>query len=335
MACVAVMVSFAKKLEQCWYSSPPLVLLPVEGFYRSVVSIRRWAYKCGLLSSECLGVPVVIVGNINVGGTGKTPLTIYLARLLRDVGFRPGIITRGYGGQAQHWPQLVQPGSDPVMVGDEPVILAERSDCPVMAGPDRVDSAQRLINEHGCNLIMSDDGLQHYRLNRSIEIVVVDGERRFGNGHCLPVGPLREPLKRLADVDFIVVNGVTENKNEYGMQLKATQLCAVSNSKTISIESCRGKSVHAVAGIGNPDRFFSQLRNFGLNVIEHPFEDHHLFSSQDLNFGDDLLVLMTEKDAVKCRAFADDRHWYLPVDACIDDDFGIKLLDKIGVDVNG
>ncbi len=314
------------KLEQRWYSGPfPFACLPLEGVYRLVTAIRRVAYRIGVFRSYDLGVPVIIVGNINVGGTGKTPLTTYLVELLKAQGYSPGIITRGYGGKAGQWPQLVTDESDPQMVGDEPVLLAKRCDCPIVAGPNRVEAGKRLLAEYSCDVILSDDGLQHYRLNRQLEIVVLDGVRRFGNGHCLPAGPLREPLSRLSSVDFIVANGEAMT-GEFSMQLQPNIALSLFGSSSRDLSSWRGAVVHAVAGIGNPSRFFNMLRGLGLDVIEHAFADHYEFQSDDIQFADGLPVLMTEKDAVKCMGFADESHWVVPVTAELSDDFSKSLL---------
>lgn len=314
------------KLEQRWYSGPlPIALLPIEGLYRAITAVRRLAYRGGLFRSYALPVPVVIVGNISVGGTGKTPLTTYLVDLLKANGYTPGIITRGYGGKAKQWPQLVTAYSDSLLVGDEPVLLAQRCACPVVAGPNRVEAGLRLLNEYSCNIILSDDGLQHYRLRRQVEIVVLDGERRFGNEHCLPVGPLREPLSRLSLVDFVVANGKAM-PGEVSMQLQSGDAISLLTGGTEALLAWRDKTVHAVAGIGNPLRFFNMLRSQGLDVIEHAFPDHHQFCEVDICFDDGLPVLMTEKDAVKCMGFCDETHWAVPVEARLSTGFSDKLL---------
>jgi tetraacyldisaccharide 4'-kinase len=290
-------------------------LLPLAGLYCLLMALRRLAYRLGVLRAQRLSVPVIVVGNITVGGTGKTPLVIWLAQLLREQGWRPGIVTRGYGGNARSWPQQVMPDSDPRAVGDEPVLLARHAGCPVMAGPDRVADADRLVLEHQCNVIVSDDGLQHYRLGRDIEIALVDGARRYGNGRCLPAGPLREPLKRLRAVQARVANGEAQN-GEIGMQLKTEALYNLRSGANVSLaEFGTGDPVHAVAGIGHPARFFQHLRGLGFVVIEHAFADHHAFRPEDIDFPPHTRVIMTEKDAVKCQAYARDYHWYLTVKA--------------------
>ena len=319
-----------KRLVQQWYSpQASLWLLPLSWLFSLLVVLRRLAYRARLLRSHRLPVPVIVVGNITVGGTGKTPLVAWLVRVLQQEGYRPGIITRGYGGLAQQWPQHVRPDSDPVAVGDEPVLLAQRCQCPIAAAPDRVLAARQLLQHSDCNILISDDGLQHYRLRRDVEIVVVDGARRFGNGHCLPAGPLREPLSRLKQVDYVVANGVAAH-GEFAMELLPGALRALSDpDKAISLSDLHGQQIHAVAGIGNPARFFELLKSGGLSVIEHPFPDHHSFVAADLAFADGLPLLMTEKDAVKCRRYADERMWYLPVEAQLDDSFAAQLLQQV------
>jgi tetraacyldisaccharide 4'-kinase len=256
------------------------------------------------------------VGNLTVGGTGKTPLVIWLCAQLRAWGFHPGVVARGYGGNSPEWPCAVSPQSDPREVGDEPVVIFTATGCPVSVGPDRVHAARALLRTGSVNVIVSDDGLQHYRLARDIEICVVDAARRFGNGRCLPAGPLREPVSRLATVDMTIFNGEPQ-ANALHMQVHAANLRNLATGAQISLaELPRDQTVHAVAGIGNPARFFDLLRNEGLTIIEHPFPDHHVFDAADLDFGDmQAPVLMTAKDAVKCRAFAQPWHWALDVTA--------------------
>lgn len=317
-------------LEKRWYSaSIPLLLLPFEGLFRLLVLLRRFAFRLGLKASYALPVPVIVVGNISVGGTGKTPLVVWLVSLLQKAGYQPGIVTRGYGGKAERWPQQVRPDSDPQTVGDEPVMLAQRCACPIVAAPDRVAAAKLLLKHTNCNLIVTDDGLQHYRLKRDIEIVVVDGERRFGNGHCLPAGPLREPQSRLDEVDFVVANGLA-GRGEFAMSLEQAGLKSLENDgHSKSIEELAGQRVHALAGIGNPQRFFQLLRSRGLEVIEHSFPDHHDYHAQDLDFQDSLPILMTEKDAVKCRRFANQQMWYVPVNAHLPEPMALRLLQML------
>ncbi len=256
---------------------------------------------------------MVVVGNLTVGGTGKTPLVLWTVARLREAGYRPGVVTRGYGGRAPSWPQRVAADSDPVRVGDEAVLLARRGGCPVAAAPDRVAAARLLTETQGCDVVVADDGLQHYRLARAVEVVVVDGERRLGNGRCLPAGPLREPRGRLRGADFVVVRG-QGGAGEWSMDYLPGALRRVADDATAGAPEA-GSRVHGVAGIGAPGRFFAQLRALGWEVVEHPFPDHHPFRPGDLDFAEPLPVIMTEKDAVKCAPFAAPQHWYLPVTA--------------------
>lgn len=318
-------------LERHWYRKTPvsLLLLPVSWLYCALMALRRGLYHRKIFSSAKLPAPVIVVGNITVGGTGKTPFVIWLAGFLQRQGLRPGIVLRGYRGKAADWPQDVTPRHDPDIVGDEAVMLARRSECPVAADPDRVRGARFLISEHRCNVIVSDDGLQHLRLARDIEVVVIDGERRFGNGYCLPAGPLREPVRRLRDVALRVVNG-EPRAGELGMALTETGLCRVNAPDTrAAADAFRGEAVHAVAGIGHPARFFATLRKLGLEVIGHPFPDHHRFRPGDIRFDDRLPVIMTQKDAVKCERFAGDNVWYLAVEAQPDPRAGDEIWRRL------
>ncbi|MCK8516483.1 tetraacyldisaccharide 4'-kinase [Methylonatrum kenyense] len=289
------------------------LLWPLALLFRAVVGLRRLGFQSGLFRSQRLPVPVIVVGNIFVGGTGKTPLVLWLAETLRARGRRPGIVTRGYGGSASSWPQAVTAQSDPAQVGDEPVLLARRSSCPVMAGPDRVGSGLALIEHHGCDCLISDDGLQHYALQRDLEIVVIDGKRGLGNGFLMPAGPLREPPARLRSVNLLLSNGGPSAWTAHHFSLRldsARQL--VDGGTGRALTDFAGQEVHAVSGIGNPQRFFDALRTSGIKVIPHAFPDHHPFRSADLEFADGHPVLMTEKDAVKCEPFAKAHYWVVP-----------------------
>jgi tetraacyldisaccharide 4'-kinase len=319
-------------LADHWYSRNPLstALRPLSWLYRLLIAARRGCYSLGLRQITRLKAPVIVVGNVTVGGTGKTPFVIWLADTLAREGYAPGIVARGYRGRARHWPQQVRPDADPIMVGDEALVLARRCACPVAVGPDRVAAAEALLRYHRCDIIISDDGLQHYALGRDIEIVMIDGVRRFGNGYCLPAGPLREPVKRLEAADFVVVTGGAALRHEYPMTLHATALRNVRrDSLTFAPGQFPHRHIHAVAGIGHPARFFRQLKQLDFGLIEHAFPDHHDFSEQDLAFGDDLPVVMTEKDAVKCRRFCHDNCWYLAVDARPDERLETRLLAMI------
>ena len=305
-------------LERRWYAAqpPPRALRPLAALYGALAARRKARLQQHAIR---LGVPVIVVGNISVGGTGKTPFVIWLVQQLRAWGWNPGVISRGYGGRAPHYPLSVDADTDPALCGDEPLLIAQRARCPLVVAPDRVAAAQALLRAHAVNIIVADDGLQHYRLARDLEICVVDGRRGLGNGALLPAGPLREPPSRLDAVDLIIVNGggwahagVTP---QLDMQLVSAPLRHLRTQREQALPAFAGQRVHAVAGIGDPERFFSVLEAAGLGVTRHAFADHHRYCARDLDFGDALPVLMTEKDAVKCAAFADDRLWALPVAA--------------------
>lgn len=318
-------------LERIWYHGHPLawLLLPLSGLFWVMAAGRRLAYRFGLLRQQRLPVPVIVVGNISVGGTGKTPLVIWLAHFLKQQGWRPGIIARGYGGKAGSWPQQVRPDSDPVMVGDEPVLLARRTGCPVCVGPDRVAAGRELLRYAGCDLILTDDGLQHYRLGRNLEIAVLDGKRGLGNGFLLPAGPLREGAGRLRRVDAVVVNG-ERRRGRFGMRMSADDVQPVAGkAHGYKLAHFAGKTVHSVAGIGHPQRFFDSLRRAGIHIEPHLFADHHGFQAADIDFGDEKPVLMTEKDAVKCQRFADHRHWQVRVSAEPEPGFSTWLKQQL------
>jgi len=306
-----------------------VLLWPLSLLFGLAARVRRLLYLHGLRCSEAVPVPLIVVGNITVGGAGKTPLVARLVDLLRDAGYQPGVISRGYGGQSAQWPQQVRADSNPRLVGDEPVLLARRCRCPIVVGPDRVAAARALLDTHGCNVILSDDGLQHYRLQRDLEIAVVDGFRRLGNGACLPAGPLREPPSRLREVDFVVGNGAARG-DEYLMSLRGDRAVNLTDPGiSVSLAGFSQSTVHAVAGIGDPGRFFDQLRHARLRILEHPFPDHHAFRPEDLHFPQDLPVLMTEKDAVKCQTFAPEGCWYVPVSARLEPAFEEDLLKRL------
>ena len=318
-------------LERHWYRNSVVsyLLTPLAALYCALAALRSLSYRMQWRRSVRIGAPVVIVGNVTVGGTGKTPLVIWIARHLA-IHYRPGIVTRGYRGRAPTWPQRVTADSNPIDVGDEPVVLARRAGCPVIADPDRVRAARLLVSEYGCNVIISDDGLQHLRLARDIEIVVIDGARRFGNGRCLPAGPLREPARRAQRADRVLVHG-DPRANEWGMQLAPVEFRSLMNDDTATAEMLRQTAVHAVAGIGFPERFFRTLEQLGMRLIRHPYPDHYTFQASDVRFDDSLPVIMTEKDAVKCRACVDDRkkYWYLAVEAEPDPRFGPWLTNRL------
>jgi tetraacyldisaccharide 4'-kinase len=305
-------------LDRFWYGDrPPAVLRPLARLYGKVsadVAERRKA------AAVQLPVPVIVVGNITVGGTGKTPFVLWLVERLIARGWRPGVISRGYGGCAPEYPLRVSPTTDPAWAGDEPALIARRTGLPVAVAPDRVAAARLLIDSGEIDILVTDDGLQHYRLGRDIEICVVDGSRGLGNGALLPAGPLREPPARLREVDLVVVNGGgwrPEGVPALDMQLETVEARPLVTGEPRPLSSFAGARVNAVAGIGNPERFFASLRAAGIQVVPHPFPDHHNYTDIDLAFDEKLPLLMTEKDAVKCAGLAQPHHWYVPAQALI------------------
>jgi tetraacyldisaccharide 4'-kinase len=328
-------------LERTWYRISPLhlVLWPLSLLFAAFAALRRLLYRSGVIATTRLPAPVIVIGNISVGGTGKTPLAIWLAQLLLERGFRPGIVCRGYGGSARA-PQRVAADAAPRLVGDEALLLARRSGCPVWVGVERAAAARALLATHPeCNVIISDDGLQHYALARDVEIAVVDGERGFGNGMLLPAGPLREPPRRLDRVDALVVNGAAlfpraalpHAVPAFEMNLGGRVFFGLRNPRRqAGPEHFARQRAHAVAAIGNPQRFFNHLRELGVSFVAHPFPDHHAFDASDFAFGGDAAVIMTEKDAVKCERFCNENFWALRVDAEVDPALGELILRKIG-----
>jgi tetraacyldisaccharide 4'-kinase len=318
------------------------LLSPLSVVFRAAVALRRMAYTTGIAPVHRVPVPVIVVGNVSAGGTGKTPAVLWLVQHLRARGYRPGIISRGYGG-GHTSPHRVTPDSDPYACGDEPVLLASRSASPVWTGVNRAAAATAAISaEPACNVLISDDGLQHYALGRDLEICVLDGTRGLGNGWLLPAGPLREPPSRLRTVDAILVNGGTGEPAtpeagaarvetpRFRMALEGREFYNLADrSRRIGPESLRGRRLHAVAGIGDPGRFFRHLQGLGLDFVAHSFPDHHPYRAADIDYAEADSIVMTEKDAVKCRAFATDTHWALPVDAAIDDRFGEFVVSRL------
>jgi tetraacyldisaccharide 4'-kinase len=382
----------AKQLLASWYADKPLSSFPLKmasWLFTFIAFMRRVFYRVHLLDAYRIKAPVIVIGNITVGGTGKTPLVIALAKALDQAGFKVGIVSRGYGADIPT-PTLVSDRDRPEHVGDEPAMMARHlPNARIIVGKDRVISAKKLVSDHGCDVIISDDGLQHYRLKRDIEVAVIDGARGVGNGARMPRGPLRESIARLKKVDHIVVNGeltapaglskyitVSDSRLRCAEKSKAChcersdaifsqfarrlrhfvrndKLCCIQKSltanscttmhlqpdwqllrvdgadKRMPVSELLGHKVYAVAGIGNPDRFFGSLREKGLSVAEHPFSDHYMYTKDDINVSKDEWVVMTEKDAVKCLDFADDRHWYLAVTAVLPDVFIDLIVQQI------
>ena len=320
-------------LESLWYRSSfwHVLLVPVSWLFGLIAGFRRALYLAGWIKTEKLPVPVIVVGNITVGGSGKTPLVLWLVNMLRSAGYHPGIVSRGYGGSIEALVE-VDETMRPDQVGDEPVLLLRRAACPVFVCPDRGLAARALLARHQeVTVIIADDGMQHYRLPRDIEIAVIDGERGFGNGFRLPAGPLREPLSRLASVQAVVVNGHPIAKrippDTVPMRLHGDMLYRLNDpAERKPVGEFTRSAVHAIAGIGNPGRFFAHLRGLGLRPEEHSFPDHHAFQAADLNLPGNGPILMTEKDAVKCKKFATDRCWVLAVDADLPPAFAQHIL---------
>lgn len=313
-----------------WYGKPGILLL---------LAPLAWLY-CGIAWLRSLGarevappLPVIVVGNLTVGGSGKTPLVLWLVQALRGQGLKPGVIARGYGGSGP-FPLVVDAGTPPAQCGDEPALLARTAGVPVVVAPDRRQALAR-IRELGVDVVISDDGLQHVALPRSVEIAVVDDRRRLGNGWCLPVGPLREPADRLARVDFVVGNGGDAGVGAIPMFLRPTRMYAVNDpARSCSVEDFlhgHTQGVAAVAGIGDPSRFFAGLRALGLQADEFPFPDHHAYVAGDFAALRDRVIVMTAKDAVKCRDVPGLEAWYLAVEAELPQDFLARVMARAGL----
>ena len=330
--------TLAQKLQTAWFEKNLAVflwpLLPLTLFFAVVSALRRLAYTHDWLARQRLPVPVVVVGNLIVGGAGKTPLTLHLVAALRASGKRPGIISRGYGGAGQVCE--VGPDANPSQVGDEPVLLAARSGVPVYVGRRRSEAGRALLAAHPeVDVLVCDDGLQHYALFRDVEIVVSD-QRGFGNAYQLPAGPLREPVSRLHSVDAVVVHAGSAMDTSlslgktFEMTLQPESFYHLSDPTHHALPSeLQGKSLHAIAGIGHPERFFASLRAIGLSFEAHPFPDHYAYTLDDFSFPRDAVLLMTEKDAVKCRPFYQGEAWVLPVTAHVSPALTALVLEKI------
>lgn len=339
MNIVNIMNHLKMWLQNQWYQKNlnPLLwpFIPLSLLYSLIIDLRALLYKFGIIPKHKFKLPILVVGNITVGGTGKTPLVIHIVKILKQHGMRPGVVSRGYGGNHSKQstdPVWVYANSDAKTVGDEPLLLAKRLFCPVVIATNRKKAVQSLLDSGQVDIIISDDGLQHEKLDRDIEIIVIDGKKRLGNGWCLPIGPLRESSRRLNKVDFIICNDPIkfDNDFEYDMELRPRTLSnGLEQSQQQSIASFQGQVVHAIAGIGFPDRFFDLLRKYGLKVIPHPFPDHYPFKQRDIDFNDDFPVLLTEKDAVKCSEFMNAKHWVLSIDAAVNPLFDMRLLKRL------
>ncbi|WP_421570150.1 tetraacyldisaccharide 4'-kinase [Stenotrophomonas sp. PD6] len=334
------MASKGSQTPSYWYdgSAVPFAARLLAPLYAGMVAVRRALYRRRWLKRHALPVPVIVVGNVTAGGTGKTPLTIALVQRLREAGWKPGVASRGYGREQANVPRWVEATTATALGGDEPVLIAWKTGVPVRVDADRVAAGRALV-EAGCDIIVCDDGLQHYRLARDIEIEVVDAQRRYGNGRLIPAGPLREPASRAQECDFRVVNlGQASAEasalaacgfGEWPMQLHIDTAQPLSGGRARALAHFRGQRVHAVAGIAHPQRFFDMLRAHGIGVVPHAFADHHAYQASDLRFGSELPVLMTEKDAVKCKVFANEWHFAVPLAADLPAAFWVNLLDRV------
>jgi tetraacyldisaccharide 4'-kinase len=318
-----------------WFGDrpPPLHARALSKLYATAVALRKTLYDKSVLRRIRVAVPVVVVGNLIAGGSGKTPFAIALVERLRAAGWTPGVASRGYGRSNASVPQWVDHDGDVAQSGDEPLLIARQTGVKVRVDSDRVDAA-RALAAAGCDIVVCDDGLQHYRLQRDIEIEVIDGRRRYGNGLLLPAGPLREPAARGAACDFRVLNAGSDPDlaagfGEWPMWLQPGDALPLLGGRPRALSSFAGQRVHAVAGIGDPERYFAMLRALDIAVVPHAFGDHHVYADDDLRFGSDLPVLLTAKDAVKCAAFANDRYYIVPVHAELPEAFWVALLDRL------
>jgi len=329
-------------VDKYWYQSSlnwkMRLLLPFSTLFSGLSGLRRRLYAGGWFKAQKFAVPVIVVGNLTVGGTGKTPFVIWLANFLKAQGFKPGIVSRGVGGIKHAIPHIVMINDDVKVVGDEALLLQEQTQCPVVICAHRAKAVASLLNETACNIVISDDGLQHYRLGRDIEIVLIDAKRGLGNGRLLPAGPLREKPNRLQTVDFILLNHRLDSSAPalpniqlpiYAIRSKLQSLQSLATNQIRSLEAFANTTVHAVAGIGHPELFFKYLENAGLNIIRHVFPDHYRYQPQDLTFADKHPIIMTAKDAVKCKQFAVENVWQLPLEIIVDDRLSSALLAKL------
>jgi tetraacyldisaccharide 4'-kinase len=312
-------MALTDRLLDAWYNGHPALALlrPLECLYRRVVNGKRARFVAGQGDIYKAPVPVIVVGNITVGGTGKTPLILWMIDYCRKGGLRVGVVSRGYGARPPSlpWRVLAQHSAD--QVGDEPLLIVKRTGVPLMIDPDRAQAVRGLLAQEPLDLILTDDGLQHYRLARDLELVLIDAARGLGNRRCLPAGPLREPVERLQSVDALLYNGASEDRDDgYAFKLQPSALVNLLTGERQPVDYFpAGQALHAVAGIGNPQRFFNTLEGLHWRPVPHAFADHAVFSPQALAFTPDLPLVMTEKDAVKCSSFAAANWWYLAVEA--------------------
>jgi tetraacyldisaccharide 4'-kinase len=319
-------MALTDRLLNAWYTGHPALALlrPLECVYRRVVDKKRARFVAGEGDIYTAPVPLIVVGNITVGGTGKTPLILWMIEHCRSRGLNVGVVSRGYGARPASFPWRVLPQQRADEAGDEPLLIVQRTGVPMMIDPDRAQAVRALLAAEPLDLILSDDGLQHYRLARDLELVLIDAARGLGNRRCLPAGPLREPVERLQSVDAVLYNGAATDRDDgYGFQLQPSALVNLLTGERRPVQHFpRGQAVHAVAGIGNPQRFFNTLEGLHWRPVPHPFADHAAYSAEALAFEPPLPLIMTEKDAVKCRAFAGADWWYLAVEAVPSAAFG-------------
>jgi len=338
---MAMKKSSTEFITESWYKGAWWLyfLLPLAWLYHLLISLRRLLYTLNISKSYRPSIPVIVVGNITLGGTGKSPLVAYLVESLRQKGYHPGVVSRGYGSSiGKEEVKEVLSSSLVSEVGDEPLMLKRRVNCPVFVSPSRINAVQAL-EKTGCDIVISDDGLQHYALERDVEICVFDGKRKWGNACLLPVGPLREPKSRLKSVNYIVVNGGFVDgdswqhnnllQSAYRMELQPDDLRSVNGKDVSLVSDFQSKEVNAVAAIGNPERFFKVLEGNGIKVVRHAFNDHHAYQLSDLRFPNSLPIIMTEKDAVKCRQFNLQNAWYLPVSAQLNSDLAGNVIKQL------
>ena len=321
-----------------WYQKSTwlVLLVPLSWLFRAISRFRRivlqWRFQ-----GQSYAMPVVVVGNISLGGSGKTPLIIALGKALSERGYSVGVVSRGYGGASAQYPLIVGPDTPVSQSGDEPLLIAKKLGCPIVVDPNRARAVEKLVKSFSCDLILSDDGLQHYRLHRDVEIAVVDGRRRFGNGYTLPAGPLRESPRRLKEVDFIIQNGgivEPDDPETYIVQLETSGLRRFGSSELIGFDQwVESTNIHAVAAIGHPERFFESLRKMGFKVDSEPKNDHQTLTARDIGFDDDLPVVITAKDAVKYQDLVPDNLWVLEVEMALDNEFVSSLIDCAGLSV--
>ncbi len=323
--------NISRWFQDAWYKEMYIsnIFVPFAMIFDDFRRFKLFLYKIGVYKKTNLSVPVINVGSITVGGTGKTPLILYLAQLLTEQGYKPGIVSSGYDGNSETWPQWIDKQSNADQVGFEAVLMAKHIACPISVGPKIIEACHLLLEKSDCNLILVNDGLQQYSLHNDIEIAVIDGERRFGNGYMLPCGPLREPVDRLQKVDFVIVNGNDPEENEFSMTIEADSAINLVTNELKLLKEFSKQSIHAIASIGNPKRFFDLLERENIALDSHAYPDHYQFKLDDLTFKDDKPILMTEKDAIKCLEFAHKECWFVPITIKPQQLFVDKLIDLL------